>query len=55
VYDAKKISQYLTRKQFVQKIMEHPADLSEFRERPTVRLITGLILLRHIILDICED
>jgi len=43
VYDAKKISQYLARKQFVQKIMEHPADLSEFRERPTVRLITGLI------------
>lgn len=41
----KRISQYLAGKQFVQKIMEHPADLSEFRERPTLRLITGLILM----------
>ena len=25
--------------------MENPADLSEFKERPTPRLITGLILM----------
>lgn len=41
----KKISQYLARTRFVQKIMEHPADLSEFRERPTLRLVTGLLLM----------
>jgi hypothetical protein len=29
----------------VQKIMENPADLSEFKERLTPRLLTGLILM----------
>jgi hypothetical protein len=29
----------------IREILEHPADLSEFRERPTPRLITGLILI----------
>jgi hypothetical protein len=41
----KKISQYLTGKTFIQKILENPADLSEFKERMTPRLITGLILM----------
>ena len=41
----KKISQYLAGKKFIQKILEHPTDLSEFKERPTPRLITGLILM----------
>jgi len=41
----KKISQYLAGKKFIQKILENPADLSEFRERMTPRLIIGLILM----------
>jgi len=41
----KKISQYLAGKKFIQKILENSADLSEFKERMTPRLITGLILM----------
>jgi hypothetical protein len=41
----KKIAQYFAGKQFIQKIMENPADLSEFKERPAPRLICGLILM----------
>lgn len=41
----KRISQYLAGRLFIRKIMEHPADLSEFKERPTPRLIAGLILM----------
>jgi hypothetical protein len=41
----KKISQYFAGKKFIQKILENPADLSEFKERMTPRLITGLILM----------
>ena len=41
----KKIGQYLAGKKFIQKILENPADLSEFKERMTTRLITGLILM----------
>lgn len=41
----KKISQYLAGKKFIQKILANPVDLSEFKERPTPRLITGLILM----------
>ena len=41
----KKIAQYLAGKKFIQKILENPADLSEFKERMTPRLITGLILM----------
>jgi hypothetical protein len=41
----KKIGQYLAGKKFIQKILENPADLSEFKERMTPRLITGLILM----------
>ena len=41
----KKIAAYLNGKKFIREIMENPADLSEFKERPTPRLITGLILM----------
>ncbi|OGP88208.1 MAG: hypothetical protein A2031_04675 [Deltaproteobacteria bacterium RBG_19FT_COMBO_43_11] len=41
----RKIAQYLSRKKFIIKIMENPADLNEFKQRPTPRLITGLILM----------
>ncbi|MGA2525247.1 MAG: hypothetical protein ABSF79_01320 [Smithellaceae bacterium] len=41
----RKIAQYLAGKKFIIKILENPADLSEFKERPTPRLITGLILM----------
>ena len=41
----RKISQYLAGKKFIQKVMEKPADLSEFKKRPTPRLIAGLILM----------
>lgn len=34
----KKIAQYFAGKKFIQKIMETPADLSEFKERPTTAL-----------------
>jgi hypothetical protein len=41
----RKIAQYLAGKKYIIKIMENPADLSEFKERPTPRVITGLILM----------
>jgi hypothetical protein len=41
----KKIAQYLAGKKYIKEIMENPADLSEFKERMTPRLITGLILM----------
>jgi hypothetical protein len=40
-----KIAQYLASKKFIKKILENPADLGEFRERPTPRLIAGLALM----------
>ena len=41
----RKISRYLAGKKFIQKILENPADISEFKERPTPRLIAGLVLM----------
>ena len=41
----KKIAQYLSGNKYIIKILENPADLSEFKERPTPRVITGLILM----------
>jgi hypothetical protein len=41
----KKITSYFSKKPYIQKIMETPADLSEFKERPTPRLIAGLIFM----------
>lgn len=40
-----KFGRYLAGKKFIRKIMAEPADLSEFQERPTPRLIGGLILM----------
>jgi hypothetical protein len=41
----KKIAQYFASNKYIQNIMAQPADLSEFRERPTPRLIAGLALM----------
>ena len=41
----RKISQYLSGKKYFKDILENPADLSEFKERMTPRLITGLCLM----------
>jgi CHASE2 domain-containing sensor protein len=41
----RKIGQYLAGKKYIREILEQPTDLSEFRQRPTPRLITGLILM----------
>ena len=41
----KKIAGYLNGKKFVREIMDNPADLSEFKEKPTPRLIAGLIIM----------
>jgi hypothetical protein len=35
----------LAEMKYIREALEHPADLSEFRERPTPRLIAGLILM----------
>jgi hypothetical protein len=40
-----KIARYLAGRKFVQKILANPTDLSEFRERPTPRLVLGLFLM----------
>ena len=41
----KRIAQYLSGKKYFQDILEHPTDLSEFKEHMTPRLITGLSLM----------
>ena len=41
----RKIAEILTETKSIRGILEHPADLSEFRERPTPQLIAGLILM----------
>ena len=41
----RKIAKYLTGRKYIIEILENPTDLSEFKERPTKRLITGLILI----------
>jgi hypothetical protein len=41
----RKIAQYLVGKKYIIKLMANPVDLSEFKERPTPRVITGLILM----------
>jgi len=41
----RKIGQYLAGKKYIQEILDNPADLSEFNERMTPRLITGLVLM----------
>ena len=41
----RKIARYLAGRKYIKKMLENPADLSEFKERPTKRLIAGLILM----------
>lgn len=41
----RKIANYLAKRTYIIEILENPTDLSEFNERPTKRLITGLILM----------
>lgn len=41
----RRIARYLAGKKSVSEILEHPVDLREFHERPTKRLIAGLILM----------
>jgi hypothetical protein len=41
----RKIAKYLAGKKYIREILENPTDLSEFKERPTPRLITGLVLM----------
>jgi len=40
-----KIAERLAGKESVRSLLEQPVDLSEFRERPTPRLIAGLFLM----------
>jgi hypothetical protein len=41
----KKIARYLAGKKYIREILANPVDLAEFKERPTPRLITGLVLM----------
>ncbi len=41
----RKIIGRLAENKYIRETLEHPADLTEFRERPTPRLIAGLILM----------
>ena len=41
----RKIAEYLAERKYIIEILENPADLSEFKERPTKRVIAGLILM----------
>lgn len=41
----RKVAQYLSRRKWVIKVLENPVNLGEFRQRPTPRLISGLILM----------
>ncbi len=41
----RKIAEYLAGRKYIVEILENPTDLSEFSERPTTRLITGLSLM----------
>jgi len=41
----RKIAKYLAGRKYIIEILEYPTDLSEFSERPTKRVTTGLILM----------
>lgn len=41
----RKFAKYLAGRKYIIEILKDPIDLSEFNERPTKRLITGLILM----------
>jgi len=41
----RKVAKYLAGSKYIREILDNPTDLREFSERPTPRLITGLILM----------
>jgi hypothetical protein len=41
----RKIAEYLAGRKYITEILENPTDLSEFKERPTKRVIAGLVLM----------
>lgn len=41
----KKLIVRLAENKYILELLEHPADITEFRQRPTPRLIAGLILM----------
>ena len=41
----RKIAKYLVGRKYIREILDNPTDLREFKERPTPRLIAGLILM----------
>ena len=41
----RKIAKHLAGKKYIHEILANPVDLSEFKERPTPQLITGLVLM----------
>ncbi|MEI6314989.1 MAG: hypothetical protein WCO89_08970 [Syntrophus sp. (in: bacteria)] len=41
----RKVAKYLAGKKYIREILDNPTDLREFKERPTPRLIAGLILM----------
>ena len=41
----RKLARILAQRESIREILDHPTDLSEFRERPTPRLIAGLVLM----------
>lgn len=41
----RKLAAHIARNKYIRNTIENPADLSEFREKPTPRLIFGLFLM----------
>jgi len=41
----RKIATYLVGRKYIAEILDNPTDLDEFKERPTKRVMTGLILM----------
>jgi hypothetical protein len=41
----RRIAKYLAGRKYITEILDHPTDLSEFKERPTKRVIAGLVLM----------
>ncbi len=41
----RKVAKYLAGRKYIREILDNPTDLREFKERPTPRLIAGLILM----------
>ncbi|MEI7637733.1 MAG: hypothetical protein WCJ37_10540 [Syntrophus sp. (in: bacteria)] len=41
----RKVAKYLAGRKHIREILDNPTDLREFKERPTPRLIAGLMLM----------